>query len=322
MQKQKRKNEDFEIRQKRSKEPDSVDKVQNNSVDKVQNKVTSGTISIDGARERNHCQPDPSNSKSNSITGNERDFNSNGNEKVNENQEENQEENEKEEVNEKERMYLFSKGELEILMDDARCEGFWTWMARYSRFGLSSLLNAFDIPKSSWYISGMDPDSIMDEQLRILKSAFSEKVQRRTRLKEYHSFNHAVELIKKSKKIIVLTGAGVSVSCGIPDFRSKNGIYSRLSEFQLSDPQEMFDLEYFKFKPETFYAFAKEIYRMIICLHLQTSLASNFKPSPSHMFIKMLEDKGKLLRNYTQNIDTLENIAGINRVVQCHGIDF
>lgn len=39
----------------------------------------------------------------------------------------------------------------------------------------------------------------------------------------------------------------------------------------------------------------------------------------SHRFIKALEDKGKLLRNYTQNIDTLENTAGIERVVYCHG---
>lgn len=37
------------------------------------------------------------------------------------------------------------------------------------------------------------------------------------------------------------------------------------------------------------------------------------------MFIKFLEESGKLLRNYTQNIDTLEKIAGIKRVVECHG---
>lgn len=37
------------------------------------------------------------------------------------------------------------------------------------------------------------------------------------------------------------------------------------------------------------------------------------------MFIKFLEEEGKLLRNYTQNIDTLEKIAGIERVLECHG---
>jgi NAD-dependent SIR2 family protein deacetylase len=106
---------------------------------------------------------------------------------------------------------------------------------------------------------------------------------------------------------MVLTGAGVSVSCGIPDFRSKNGIYSRLAEFQLSDPQEMFDINYFRYSPETFYSFAKEIY------------PSNFQPSVSHHFVRKLEKNGKLLRNYSQNIDTLETKAGITNVINCHG---
>ena len=44
-----------------------------------------------------------------------------------------------------------------------------------------------------------------------------------------------------------------------------------------------------------------------------------FKPSLSHKFIKMLEEKGKLLRNYTQNIDTLERLAGIENLIECHG---
>jgi NAD-dependent SIR2 family protein deacetylase len=52
---------------------------------------------------------------------------------------------------------------------------------------------------------------------------------------------------------------------------------------------------------------------------MQEICPGNFTPSPSHKFIKLLEDKGKLLRNYTQNIDTLEQVAGIERVVQCHG---
>ncbi|RUO95513.1 DHS-like NAD/FAD-binding domain-containing protein, partial [Jimgerdemannia flammicorona] len=51
----------------------------------------------------------------------------------------------------------------------------------------------------------------------------------------------------------------------------------------------------------------------------QEIFPSNFTPSPSHYFVKMLEDKGKLLRNYTQNIDTLEHKAGIKRVLNCHG---
>ena len=45
-----------------------------------------------------------------------------------------------------------------------------------------------------------------------------------------------------------------------------------------------------------------------------------FQPSLSHYFIAELEKKDKLLRNYTQNIDTLEQAAGLTRVIQCHGM--
>lgn len=46
---------------------------------------------------------------------------------------------------------------------------------------------------------------------------------------------------------------------------------------------------------------------------------AHFEPSPSHHFVRKLEMQGKLLRMYSQNIDTLEQKAGIQRVVQCHG---
>merc|ERR1719384_2831906 len=110
-------------------------------------------------------------------------------------------------------------------------------------------------------------------------------------------------------KIIVLTGAGISVSCGIPDFRSRNGIYARLAvDFpDLPDPKAMFDIHYFRKDPRPFFKFAKEIY------------PGQFEPSPCHKFIKSVENHGKLLRNYTQNIDTLEQVVGIKNVVQCHG---
>lgn len=116
-------------------------------------------------------------------------------------------------------------------------------------------------------------------------------------------------LLRTCNKIIVLTGAGVSVSCGIPDFRSIDGIYRRLAKDfpDLPDPQAMFDIQYFSRDPRPFFKFAKEIY------------PGQFKPSPCHRFIKLLEEKGKLLRNYTQNIDTLEKVAGIKNIIECHG---
>lgn len=131
----------------------------------------------------------------------------------------------------------------------------------------------------------------------------------RERLSNVRSLNEAVQHIKMAKNIIFLTGAGVSVSCGIPDFRSRDGIYSRLShEYpNLPDPQAMFDIKFFYQDPRPFYKFAREIF------------PGQFKPSPSHRFIRKIEERGSLLRNYTQNIDTLERIAGISRLIECHG---
>ncbi|XP_004531383.1 NAD-dependent histone deacetylase Sir2 [Ceratitis capitata] len=143
---------------------------------------------------------------------------------------------------------------------------------------------------------------------RILASMLSEP-PRRQKLRYINTFEDVIQLIQQSQNIIVLTGAGVSVSCGIPDFRSSDGIYSRLAKDfpNLPDPQAMFDINYFSSDPRPFFKFAREIY------------PGQFKPSPCHRFIKLLEEKQKLLRNYTQNIDTLEQVAGIKNVIECHG---
>ncbi|KAF9979772.1 NAD-dependent histone deacetylase sir2 [Modicella reniformis] len=146
-----------------------------------------------------------------------------------------------------------------------------------------------------------------NDLIRTISERLRKILRKRTRLQHIYALEHVVNLLKTSNRIMVLTGAGVSVSCGIPDFRSEDGIYSRLSEFELDDPQQMFDLEFFRERPQIFYSFAREIF------------PSNFVPSPSHYFIKLIEDQGKLLRNYTQNIDTLEQKAGIQKVLQCHG---
>ncbi|KAI6044483.1 DHS-like NAD/FAD-binding domain-containing protein [Pisolithus marmoratus] len=116
--------------------------------------------------------------------------------------------------------------------------------------------------------------------LYFLRVAISRVLRLREKLPQYNTIEDAVSLIQRSRRIIILTGAGISVSCGIPDFRSRNGLYASLK------------------------ANGHQIY------------PSNFIPSPCHRFIKLIEDKGK---NYTQNIDTLETQAGIKRVLQCHG---
>ncbi|KAG7194789.1 NAD-dependent histone deacetylase sir2 [Scheffersomyces spartinae] len=112
-----------------------------------------------------------------------------------------------------------------------------------------------------------------------------------------------------SKRILVITGAGISTSLNIPDFRSPNGLYPILAQ-ELANPADVFTLKHFKLNPELFYSVA---YR--------TLPPENANVSVTHSFIKLLQDKGILLRDYTQNIDNLEVKAGLHRdkLVQCHG---
>ncbi|TPX59170.1 hypothetical protein PhCBS80983_g02669 [Powellomyces hirtus] len=115
---------------------------------------------------------------------------------------------------------------------------------------------------------------------------------------------------KEARRILVLTGAGISTSCGIPDFRSPGtGLYDNLLKYNLPYPEAIFSMSYFRRRPEAFYTLARELY------------PGTFAPSPCHYFIRLLQDKGLLLRNYTQNIDTLERVAGVTeeKMVEAHG---
>ncbi|KAI8604586.1 hypothetical protein EDD21DRAFT_365937 [Dissophora ornata] len=195
--------------------------------------------------------------------------------------------------------------ETDIILEEARMHGIGFVIRKYVLSGLISTkkMLLMTIPEQIEI-----PQSVTENDLiRTISERLKKILRRRKRLQNVHSLDHVVNLLKSSKRIMVLTGAGVSVSCGIPDFRSEDGIYSRLSEFELDDPQQMFDLEFFRERPQIFYSFAREIF------------PSNFTPSPSHYFIRLLEDEDRLLRNYTQNIDTLEQKAGIRNVLQCHG---
>lgn len=79
--------------------------------------------------------------------------------------------------------------------------------------------------------------------------------------------------------------------------------------YDLAEPEEVFDIEVFDEYPEVFFGLAGDI------------LPDEKKFSPTHAFIKLLQDKGKLLTCYTQNIDNLETSAGISKdkLIQCHG---
>ncbi|ODQ63761.1 SIR2-domain-containing protein, partial [Nadsonia fulvescens var. elongata DSM 6958] len=131
----------------------------------------------------------------------------------------------------------------------------------------------------------------------------------RDRLPHPSNMDEFITVLDKAQRVLVVTGAGISTSLNIPDFRSSRGIYKQIEHMGLSDPQEVFDMSLFSHDPRPFYTVAHRI------------LYDSDVYSPTHGFIKMLEDRGKLLRNYTQNIEDLEYKAGISRdkIVQCHG---
>lgn len=111
-------------------------------------------------------------------------------------------------------------------------------------------------------------------------------------------------------KVIFMVGAGISTPCGIPDFRSpKTGLYSNLSRLGLPFPEAVFDIDYFEENPKPFYTLARELY------------PGNFRPSKFHYLMKLFEEKGRLHRVYTQNIDTLEREAAVSGkyLVEAHG---
>lgn len=114
----------------------------------------------------------------------------------------------------------------------------------------------------------------------------------------------------KCKNIICMVGAGISTSAGIPDFRSPGtGLYANLQKYNLPYPEAIFQIDYFKKHPEPFFALARELY------------PGQFKPTVCHYFLRMLKDKGLLTRCYSQNIDTLERVAGLEGedLIEAHG---
>ncbi|EDO47672.1 predicted protein, partial [Nematostella vectensis] len=107
-----------------------------------------------------------------------------------------------------------------------------------------------------------------------------------------------------------MAGAGISTPSGIPDFRTPGtGLYDNLQEYNIPEPTAIFDIEYFWYDPRPFFCLAKTLY------------PGNYQPNYVHYFVKLLHDKGFLLRMYTQNIDGLERLAGLpaEKLVEAHG---
>ena len=110
-----------------------------------------------------------------------------------------------------------------------------------------------------------------------------------------------LKAIHKRRKIVVIAGAGISVSAGIPDFRSSHGLFRSLrAEHKLkSSGKELFDASVYKDDSST-----SSFHDMVRQL---SQLSKDAQPSLFHRLLARLATEGRLLRLYTQNVDGLEN---------------
>lgn len=112
-------------------------------------------------------------------------------------------------------------------------------------------------------------------------------------------------LIKESNRIVFFGGAGVSTESGIPDFRSKDGLYNQKYKFP---PEQILSRSFFKRNPSEFYRFYRD--KLII---------DGVLPNITHEYLAKLEAMGKLTAVITQNIDGLHTAAGSKQVYELHG---
>lgn len=115
--------------------------------------------------------------------------------------------------------------------------------------------------------------------------------------------DRAKKLVSTSSKITALTGAGISVDSGIPDFRSEGGLWERY------DPHEYATIESFMQNPKKFWTMGRELAATIL----------NAKPNKAHLGLTKLESEKKLIGIITLNIDNLHQAAGSKKIVELHG---
>lgn len=115
-----------------------------------------------------------------------------------------------------------------------------------------------------------------------------------------------VEMILSSGRIALLSGAGMSTSAGIPDFRGPGGLYSRLG---IENPERIFEIGAFFSNPATFYDFYRDFLKLL----------ETVTPTWSHRFFAALENQGRLSGIVTQNVDALHQRAGSRNVLEIHG---
>lgn len=118
------------------------------------------------------------------------------------------------------------------------------------------------------------------------------------------ALDDAAELFRQAKRVVVLTGAGISTPSGIPDFRSEGtGLWSR------DEPLEVASLNTFRTHPERFFKWFRPLVGQIF----------NAQPNAAHLAVSELERAGLARSVVTQNIDGLHQKAGSKRVIEMHG---
>lgn len=113
----------------------------------------------------------------------------------------------------------------------------------------------------------------------------------------------AADIVVKSELTIALTGAGISVESGIPDFRSAGGLWSKY------DPAEYANISAFRSNPEKVWEMLREMDK-IVC---------GAEPNDAHIGMGELEKMGYLHYIITQNVDNLHQAGGSRNVIEYHG---
>ena len=130
-----------------------------------------------------------------------------------------------------------------------------------------------------------------------------------SQMAEDQKLNKFADILDSSKYVVFLGGAGVSTESGIPDFRSKNGLYHRKNKkFSAYKPEYLLSYDCLKHKPEIFF----DYYRNNLD-------ARAVEPNPAHFKLAEMEERGQLIGVVTQNIDGLHQKAGSKNVQEIHG---
>lgn len=117
------------------------------------------------------------------------------------------------------------------------------------------------------------------------------------------------EWIEHAERAVFFGGAGVSTESGVPDFRSKDGLYNRPDvRFEGYSPEYLLSRDCLIREPEVFFEFYRQ--------KLDTR---NIQPNDAHYYLAELEERGNLASVVTQNIDGLHQKAGSKRVREIHG---